>query len=165
MLFTAPAVSACSGNLPCMMSAAPLPVDELSPALVPYLSLLGAAADLAVGQNAAHGGQHQPARSPHRRRQATSSAASSDDMPGRMAGAGMVSGPTAPSLMVMRYRRAIEKLRVLAEACESVKNWPLEDPFLLEAYVFGAVLEGADPLESVEVALVINLPPEEVPWE
>jgi len=27
------------------------------------------------------------------------------------------------------------------------------------------VLEGADPLESVEVALVINLPPEDVPWE
>jgi hypothetical protein len=27
------------------------------------------------------------------------------------------------------------------------------------------VLEGADPLESVEVALVLNLPPEEVPWE
>jgi hypothetical protein len=73
--------------------------------------------------------------------------------------------PGAPSLMVMRYRRAVEKLRVLAEACDSVKNWPPEDPFLLEAYVFGDVLEGADPLESVEVALVINLPPEDVPWE
>jgi hypothetical protein len=65
----------------------------------------------------------------------------------------------------MRYRRAVEKLRTLAEACESVKAWPPEDPFLLEAYAFGDVLEGADPLESVEVALVINLPPEEVPWE
>ncbi len=73
--------------------------------------------------------------------------------------------PGAPSLMVMRYRRAVEKLRVLAEACDSVKNWPPEDPFLLEAYVFGDVLEGADPLECVEVALVLNLPPEEVPWE
>jgi hypothetical protein len=52
----------------------------------------------------------------------------------------------------MRYRRAVEKLRTLAEACESVKNWPPEDPFLLAAYVFGDVLEGADPLESVEVA-------------
>jgi hypothetical protein len=66
---------------------------------------------------------------------------------------------------VMRYRRAVEKLRILAEACESVKNWPPEDPFLLEAYVFGDVLEGVDPLECVEVALVLNLPPEEVPWE
>jgi hypothetical protein len=32
--------------------------------------------------------------------------------------------------MVMRYRRAVEKLRILAEACESVRNWPPEDPFL-----------------------------------
>jgi hypothetical protein len=65
----------------------------------------------------------------------------------------------------MRYRRAVEKLRILTEACESVRNWPLEDPFLLEAYVFGEVLAGTDPLECVEVVLVLNLPPEEVPWE
>lgn len=52
-------------------------------------------------------------------------------------------GPAGPLLMVMRYRRAVEKLRVLAEACESVRNWPPEDPFLLEAYVFRAVLESA----------------------
>lgn len=65
----------------------------------------------------------------------------------------------------MRYRRAIEKLRILAEECDLIKHWPPEDPFLLEAYVFGQVLEGADPLELVEVALVLNLPPDEVPWE
>lgn len=64
----------------------------------------------------------------------------------------------------MRYRRAVEKLRILAEECDSVKNWPPDDPFLLEAYVFGQVLKGADPLECVEVALVLNLPPEEVSW-
>jgi hypothetical protein len=65
----------------------------------------------------------------------------------------------------MRYRRAIEKLRILAEACEDFKRYPSEEPFLLEAYVFGDVLRGTDPLEFVEVALVINLPPEEVVWE
>ena len=65
----------------------------------------------------------------------------------------------------MRYRRAIEKLRILAEACDSTKNWPLDEPFLLAAYVFGEVLNGADPLECVEVAFVLNLPPEKVPWE
>lgn len=65
----------------------------------------------------------------------------------------------------MRYSRAVEKLRILSEACETLKKWPLEEPFLLEAYVFGKVLEGADPLESAEVALVLNLPPEEVRWE
>ncbi len=59
----------------------------------------------------------------------------------------------------------MEKLRELAAACERAKRWPPDEPFLLEAYVFGDVLSGADPLDAVEVALVLNLPPEEVPWE
>lgn len=65
----------------------------------------------------------------------------------------------------MRYRRAVEKLSELADRCEWAKRWPPDEPFLLEAYVFGEVLTGADPLEAVEVALVLNLTPEEVPWE
>jgi hypothetical protein len=65
----------------------------------------------------------------------------------------------------MRYRRAVEKLRELADACERAKRWPPDEPFLLEAHVFGDVLAGTDPLEVVEVALVLNLPAEEVPWE
>jgi hypothetical protein len=60
----------------------------------------------------------------------------------------------------------VEKIRILAEACEDLsKRFPGEEPFLTEAYVFGDVLRGADPLESVEVALVLNLPPSEVVWE
>jgi hypothetical protein len=43
----------------------------------------------------------------------------------------------------MRYRRAIEKIRILAEACEDFKCFPSEEPFLLEAYVFGDVLRGS----------------------
>ncbi len=39
---------------------------------------------------------------------------------------------------------------------------PPEDPFLLEAYVFGDVLRGAAPLECVEAVLILNLPPQEV---
>lgn len=31
--------------------------------------------------------------------------------------------------------------------------------------MFGEVLEGADPVERVELALVLNLPPEDVPWQ
>lgn len=65
----------------------------------------------------------------------------------------------------MRYRRAVEKLRILAEACESIKRWPPEDPFLLEAYMFGDVLRGADPLDCVEVVLVLNLPSQDVVWD
>jgi hypothetical protein len=65
----------------------------------------------------------------------------------------------------MWYRRAVEKLRELAAACERAKRWPADEPFLLEAYVFGDVLSGTDPLDTVAVALVLNLPPEKVPWE
>jgi len=64
----------------------------------------------------------------------------------------------------MRYRRAVQKLRILAEACESIKRWPPEDQFLLGAYTFGEVLRGADPLDCVEVVLVVNLPPQDVVW-
>ena len=66
----------------------------------------------------------------------------------------------------MRHRRAVEKLRILAETCERVKLfWFDTEPFLKAVYAFGEVLDGADPLDAVQVALAINLPPEEVPWE
>jgi hypothetical protein len=58
----------------------------------------------------------------------------------------------------MHYRRGVHKLRVLAEACQG------KAPFLHEAYVFGELLDGDDPLDHVKVALVLDLPPEEVPW-
>jgi hypothetical protein len=48
--------------------------------------------------------------------------------------------------------------------CDRVRGWPPEDPFLVAAYVFGDVLDGADPLEAVQVAVAVNLPPQEVPW-
>ena len=41
--------------------------------------------------------------------------------------------------------------------------WPPEGPFLVSAYIFGDVLNGADPLDNVQVAVAINLAPEEVP--
>lgn len=64
----------------------------------------------------------------------------------------------------MRYGRAVEKLRLLADACRSTTWMPLDEPFLWEAYVFGDVLDGADPIDSLQVAFTINLVPEEVPW-
>ncbi|TVZ06419.1 hypothetical protein EAS64_03075 [Trebonia kvetii] len=65
----------------------------------------------------------------------------------------------------MRYKRAVEKLRLLAEGCEEIGFWPpWDEPYLLEMYAFGAVLEGADPLDEVQVAGVIRLPAEEVTW-
>jgi hypothetical protein len=65
----------------------------------------------------------------------------------------------------MRYKRAVEKLQLLAEGCERIGKWPhWDDPFLVEMYAFGDVLDGVDPLETVKVAGVIRLLPEEVPW-
>ena len=53
---------------------------------------------------------------------------------------------------------------MLTEECEAAKNWPSEKPLLLEAYAFGDVLSGTDPLDCVEIVLVLNLPPQEVVW-
>ena len=64
----------------------------------------------------------------------------------------------------MQYRRAVQKLYDLAEACQSTTALPGEGPFLCEAYVFGDVVGGVDPLEWVQVAFTLNLPPEKVPW-
>lgn len=65
----------------------------------------------------------------------------------------------------MRYRSAVEKLHILAEACQRTTRLPLEEPFLREAYVFGELLDGADPIDHLKLAFVLNLPPEEMPWE
>jgi hypothetical protein len=52
----------------------------------------------------------------------------------------------------MRHRRAVEKLRMLAETCERVKMfWFDTEPFLKAVYAFGEVLGGADPLDAVQV--------------
>lgn len=58
----------------------------------------------------------------------------------------------------------MEKLRTLAEASDRASRWPPDEPFLKAVYVFGDVLDGADPLEAVQVEVAINLPPAEVPW-
>ncbi|MFL6120159.1 hypothetical protein [Actinophytocola sp.] len=62
----------------------------------------------------------------------------------------------------MRYGRGVQRLRMLADACQELGR--LEKPLLHEAYVFGELLDGADPVEGVDIALVLDLPPEEVPW-
>lgn len=65
----------------------------------------------------------------------------------------------------MRYRRAVEKLRLLADECERFARFPSdEEPFLVSAWAFGDVLDGTDPLEAVQVVIVIRVPPEEARW-
>ena len=65
----------------------------------------------------------------------------------------------------MRYTRAVEKLRILGEACERLKwFWHDTEPFLRAVYTFGDVLAGKDPLEDVQVVVAVNLTPAELPW-
>jgi hypothetical protein len=64
----------------------------------------------------------------------------------------------------MHYRTAVGKLRTLAQACEAAKGWPPDQPLLQAAYTFGDLLHGADPVQDVQVVIVLNLPPEELPW-
>jgi hypothetical protein len=65
----------------------------------------------------------------------------------------------------MKYARAIDKLRTLAERCQEASRWrPDEEPFVRAAYVFGEVLDGTDPLDVVQVVVAVNLAPEDVPW-
>jgi hypothetical protein len=64
----------------------------------------------------------------------------------------------------VRFARAVEKLRLLAEKCLQASRWPPDDPFVRAAYAFGDVLEGEDPLDAVQVEVAVNLTPEEVPW-
>ncbi len=64
----------------------------------------------------------------------------------------------------MRYARAVEKLSLLADGCQRTTRWPVDGPFLREAYVFGEILDGADPIERLHVAFALDLPPDEVPW-
>ncbi|MFC4854593.1 DUF7711 family protein [Actinophytocola glycyrrhizae] len=65
----------------------------------------------------------------------------------------------------MHYRRAVQRLRMLAQACQQTTSSTLDESLLREAYVFGEVLDGADSIELVEVAMVLDLPSEQVPWE
>ncbi|MGW0802087.1 DUF7711 family protein [Nonomuraea sp. NPDC002799] len=65
----------------------------------------------------------------------------------------------------MRYRRAVERLRMLADACDQTRRVPANEPFLREAYVFGDLPAGTDPVDQIQAVFVLNLPAVEVAWE
>lgn len=64
----------------------------------------------------------------------------------------------------MHYRRAVQKLRELTEACDRTRGFSPGEPFLREVYAYGDVLDGADPIEWIQLALAVDLPPDQVPW-
>lgn len=66
----------------------------------------------------------------------------------------------------MRHGTAVRRLRTIAERCHRVAGpWDDEDePIPLAAYAFGAVLDGNTDIPVVQVALVLNLPADELTW-
>jgi len=63
----------------------------------------------------------------------------------------------------MRYDTAVRRLRIIADSCER-PNRLADPPVLVAAYVFGDVLDGRAEFPRVQVAFVIDAPPEEVTW-
>lgn len=64
----------------------------------------------------------------------------------------------------MRRNTATKHLRTLAGLCGTA-NLPSDDPILVEVYAYGDILDPEiDELERVRVALVLDLPADEVTW-
>jgi hypothetical protein len=64
----------------------------------------------------------------------------------------------------VRQETAVRRLRRVAERCEQVSVLWREEPFLLAAYAFGAVLERGVEVPVVQVAFVLDLPADELTW-
>jgi hypothetical protein len=65
----------------------------------------------------------------------------------------------------MRHETAVRRLRTIAARCQQQASGLWDDePFLVGAYAFGAVLGARTDLEAVQVAFVLNLPPDELTW-
>jgi hypothetical protein len=71
--------------------------------------------------------------------------------------------PPSARMAPMRYDTAVRRLRTIAESCER-PNRLTDTPVLVAAYVFGDVLDAPAELPRVQVAFVIDCPPEEVTW-
>lgn len=58
---------------------------------------------------------------------------------------------------------AVRRLRTVAEEFDQhAKLW--EQPLVTAAYVYGELLDGPEDLDAVQVALVVDLPPDQVTW-
>ncbi len=57
---------------------------------------------------------------------------------------------------------AINRLSDVADSLDRAGQWP--GPRVVAAHVFGAVLDPVSELEVVQLALVVDEPPEDVPW-
>jgi hypothetical protein len=64
----------------------------------------------------------------------------------------------------MRHQTAVRRLHTIADRCQSVSRLWADEPFLIGTYAFGAVLDAATDVDAVQVAFVLDLPPDELTW-
>jgi hypothetical protein len=57
----------------------------------------------------------------------------------------------------IRHDTAIRRLRTIADRCQQASGLWDDEPFLVGAYVFGAVLEARATVDVVQMAFVLNL--------
>ena len=63
----------------------------------------------------------------------------------------------------MRYATAVRRLYNIAEECDRhARFW--DEPLVIAAYVYGEMLKGPEEIEFLQIALVLDLPPDEVTW-
>lgn len=62
----------------------------------------------------------------------------------------------------MKYSTAVGRIRTVADELTSHAEW--RDELIVEAYVYGELLDAPPTLERVALAFVVDLPPEEVTW-
>lgn len=64
----------------------------------------------------------------------------------------------------MRHPTAVRRLRAIADRCQQVAGLWHDEPLLVGAYAFGAVLDDPADLAVVQVAFVLDLPPDDLTW-
>lgn len=62
----------------------------------------------------------------------------------------------------MKYSTAVGRLRTVAEDLSTQSKWA--DALIVEAYVYGELLDAPSDLDWISLAFVVDLPPEEVTW-
>jgi hypothetical protein len=66
-------------------------------------------------------------------------------------------------MCLVKYLTAVARLRSCAADLDRLAG-VTDEPLMLEAWVFGELLEHPDELEVISLALVIDLPAQDVTW-
>src|SRR5258705_298229 len=64
----------------------------------------------------------------------------------------------------VRHQTAVRRLRTVAERCQRASGLWDDEPSLVGAYAFGAVLEPRTDVPVVQIAFLLNLPADELTW-